>query len=235
MNKYKKKQIEYMNSFGDIPINYNDRLLWMVDKYKINKETANQIIAQRDDMLKTLSYNFYKVVLYERPEGAKRPRFRFCKANVAKGAANGFIHVYSPDAAAGFKQMRQLVTSNEIYYIDQLIHTPCIVTFNAYFKTPSYFNKKEVFLAEIGIENPWTKPDFDNIAKKYSDMYNSNVWIDDALTISGTVNKFYSILPRVEIDLRFLNMLQNKHQYDSIVNRVENPDTVKYYTFNENI
>lgn len=235
MNKYKKKQIEYMNSFGDIPINYNDRLLWMIDKYRINQTIADQIIAQRDDMLRTLSYNFYKVVLYELPEGAKRPRFRFCKSNVAKGATNGFIHVYSPDALAGFKQMRQLVTENEIYYIDNLIHTPCTVIFNAYFKTPSYFSKREVFLSEIGLENPVTKPDFDNIAKKYSDMYNSNVWIDDALTISGQVNKFYSILPRVEVDLYFLNMLQNKHQYDSIVKRVENPEDVKYYTFKPSI
>ena len=74
-------------------------------------------------------------------------------------------------------------------------------------------------MAEIGLDRPITKPDFDNIAKLYSDMYNSNVWLDDCLTIRGSVDKFYSILPRVEIDLRFLNGVYNKHQYNNIINR----------------
>ena len=50
-------------------------------------------------------------------------------------------------------------------------------------------------------------------------MYNSNVWIDDCLTIKGTVYKFYSVLPRVEINLNYLNAVYNKKQYDSIINR----------------
>lgn len=231
MNKYQKKQMEYLNKYGDIPIDYKERLLWMMDYYKITDQQSKEILQQRDDMLNSLYYNNYKVVLYELPEGAKRPRFRFCKSNISNGAREGFIHVYSPDASAGFRQMKRLIAENELYYLDQLINTPCTIIFNAYFKTPSNFNKKEIFLAEIGLENPITKPDFDNIAKKYSDMYNSNIWIDDALTISGTVNKFYSILPRVEIDLYFMNMLQNKHQYNSIINRVQNPELLKYYNF----
>ena len=44
----------------------------------------------------------------------------------------------------------------------------------------------------------------DNIGKKYSDMFNSNIWLDDKLVISGTVNKFLSELPRVEIYVRYL-------------------------------
>ena len=50
-------------------------------------------------------------------------------------------------------------------------------------------------------------------------MYNSNVWIDDALTIRGEVLKYYSILPRVEIKLLYLNMVYNKHQYKRITSR----------------
>lgn len=231
MNKYEKKRIEYLNKYGDIPVDYNERLLYMMDYYNITKTQADEIIAQRDDMLKSLNFFNYKVVLYEEPEGAKRPRFRFCKNTITSGASQGFVHVYSPDASAGHNQLRKIIESNELYQLDNLIYTPCIVTFDAYFKTPSYFNKKEVFLAEIGLENPLTKPDFDNIAKKYSDMYNSNVWIDDALTTTGVVHKYYSILPRVEIYLSFLNMFQNKHQYNSLIKRVNNPEQLNYYKF----
>ena len=74
-------------------------------------------------------------------------------------------------------------------------------------------------MAEIGLNRPIVKPDWDNIGKLYSDMYNSNVWIDDALTIDGTVSKYYSILPRVEIDLGYLNAVYCKQQYLNIISR----------------
>ena len=50
-------------------------------------------------------------------------------------------------------------------------------------------------------------------------MYNSNVWIDDALTIDARIGKYYSILPRVEIDLKYLNAVFCKQQFDNITNR----------------
>lgn len=50
-------------------------------------------------------------------------------------------------------------------------------------------------------------------------MYNHNVWLDDSLVKKGTVEKFYSILPRVEIKLRYLNCVYNKYQYNMITNR----------------
>ena len=66
---------------------------------------------------------------------------------------------------------------------------------------------------------PKKKPDWDNIAKKYSDMTNHNIWLDDSFVIEGTVKRFYSVLPRIEIHIRYLNMLYNKKQYDYISNR----------------
>ena len=66
------------------------------------------------------------------------------------------------------------------------------------------FNSTDTYLAELGLIRPLLKPDFDNIAKKYSDMYNGNVWLDDSLVIDGRIRKYYSILPRVEIRLRYI-------------------------------
>ena len=89
------------------------------------------------------------------------------------------------------------------------------------FSIPKYYNVTQTFLAEIGLDRPITKPDWDNIGKAYSDMYNANVWLDDAMTTDGCVHKYYSILPRVEIRLSFMNMVYNKHQFNSIINRVD--------------
>ena len=115
--------------------------------------------------------------------------------------------------------MKRLIDDNDLMKLDHLICTPCDVNYRAYFPTPKSYNKYETFMAEMGLNRPLVKPDFDNIEKLYADMYNSNVWIDDALTISATINKFYSILPRVEIDLNYLNAVYCKQQYDNISNR----------------
>ena len=50
-------------------------------------------------------------------------------------------------------------------------------------------------------------------------MYNHNVWLDDALVIDGSVHKYYSILPRVEIKLRYLNCVYTRNFYSAMINR----------------
>jgi hypothetical protein len=50
-------------------------------------------------------------------------------------------------------------------------------------------------------------------------MYNHNVWLDDSLVQDGSVHKYYSILPRVEIKLRYLNCIYNKVFYNKIIER----------------
>ena len=39
--------------------------------------------------------------------------------------------------------------------------------------------------------------------------------------IDGAVHKYYSVLPRIEIRLKYMNMVYNKHQFNSIVNRTD--------------
>lgn len=229
MKSRKQKQLEYEEKFSDIPKDYTERLLWMYDKYNINDKKAENIIAKRNAMVQSLEYGDLFIILYENPEGSPRPRFRLVnrKNFINEAMTNGqFVHVYSITGKEDNMFMKRLI-DNDLIAISNMIFTPCIVEYNAYLKTPSVFNAEDKFLAEIGLIRPITKPDWDNIGKKYSDMSNHNLWLDDNLVISGTVNKFYSILPRVEIKLRFLNMLYNKYQYRSISNKVE--DEVKYF------
>lgn len=137
--------------------------------------------------------------------------------------------MYSINARDDFLYMRRLVET-ELLSLNNLISTPCIIEFDAYYKTPSSFSITDKFMAELGLIDPITKPDWDNIGKKYSDMYNHNVWLDDSLVKKGTVEKFYSILPRVEIRLKYLNCVFNKYQYNMITNRkdFEDNNSLKY-------
>lgn len=222
MSNLKKKEQDYQIKYGDIPLNYRDRLEYLIDKYKLSNIDMDYILFERDRRMNSLYYTTIKVILYQIPQGAKRPRYRFVnRKNLVSAAIEnpGYIHVYSPDAASNHDYMKKLITQQDFIQLDHLICTPCDVHYKAYFPTPKSFNKIETFMAEIGLNRPLTKPDFDNIEKLYSDMYNSNVWIDDALTIDATVGKYYSILPRVEIELNYLNAVFCKQQFDSIINR----------------
>lgn len=222
----KKKQNEYVNKYGNIPTDFRERLEYMCQVYNINDKLINQILSERERRMNFMYYTQLQIILYQIPQGAKRPRYRIINRNNIIQAAkidSSFIHVYSPDASYNHNYMKRLITEEDFNRAEGLICTPCDVTYRAFFPTPSYYNRIEKFIAEIGLDRPICKPDFDNIEKVYADMYNSNVWLDDALTVTGHIEKFYSILPRVEIDLNYLNVVYNKKQYENIINRKDFP------------
>lgn len=223
MKKRKQKAEEYESKYSHIPRDYYERLQWMYETMKLSNKTVHEIFSKRDAMLASLFYNEFFIVLYEEPEGAPRPRTRLInRRNISNAAmSNGsFIQVYSITGAEDRRFMKRLISENDFMQFNQLLCTPLEITYDAFFKTPTCFNRVDTILAELGLIRTMTKPDWDNIGKKYSDMYNSNIWLDDAFVTSGTVNKFYSILPRVEIRLRYLNMVYNRYQYNAIRNRI---------------
>ena len=240
MKNRKQKFYEYEEKYGEIPENFQDRLEWMYDKYNITPKKQQEILEKRNRMMNTLDFIDIKVVLFEEPEGSPRPRFRIVNrynlANMAM-ANSQFVHVYSITGKEDNMYMRRLLDSGELNQVQELLYTPCDVEFNAFVKTPNSFNTTDVFLAEIGLIRPTNKPDWDNIGKKYSDMFNSNIWLDDTLVVDGTVRKYYSIKPRVEVHLKYMNMLYNRSQYTNTIKRMETKDMdtskVTYFDFNK--
>lgn len=223
-----QKQKQYAMKYGNIPIDYTERLNWMVDYYNLSPSKMDEILLKRQNVLNNLFYYDYNVIeLLEEPEGASRPRVRILKSNYNRIAmTDPMVHVYVPGASEDHRYMRQLV-DHELIQLDGLISTPCDIEYNVYLKTPSNANVVDTFLCEIGLfRPPFSKPDWDNIAKKYCDMFNYNIWIDDTLVIDGSVHKYYSILPRVEIKLRYLNCVYTKNFYNAMISRkgFNNPD-----------
>ena len=221
----KQKASEYEEKYGDIPVDFRQRMSWLYDNLKLSQSQMYEIMNTSSQMSGALQFSEdINVVLFEVPEGSPRPRFRIVnRQNLANMAiANpSFVHVYSITGAEDNKFMRRLVDAGELQQLDSLICTPCNVDICAYMRTPTSFNKTDTILAEMGLIRPIYKPDFDNIAKKYSDMFNKNIWLDDTLVIDGSIHKYYSVLPRIEIRIRYLNMLYNRSQYNSITNRVD--------------
>ena len=177
-----QKADEYEKKFSHIPVDYKERLEWLYDTLHITEREAYDIMDKRGRMLSALQYSDVNIILFEVPEGSPRPRFRLVnRSNLSNMALSNpnFVHVYSLTGHEDNVYMKRLLTQQEFEGLNQLICTPCNVDIQAYLKTPSYYNRSDTILAEIGLIRPITKPDWDNIEKKYSDMFNKNVWLDD--------------------------------------------------------
>lgn len=227
MNKRKsrnQKHEEYLEKYSHIPVDYNERLSWLYDTLRISETQAYNIMNKRDGMINALRYIDTNIILFEVPEGSPRPRFRIInRQNLSIMAMSNsqFVHVYSLTGHEDSVYMRRLMSQEDFNNLDQLICTPCNIDISLFIKTPSNYNKEDIILSEIGLHRPLGKPDWDNAGKKYCDMFNKNVWLDDAFVVDGAVHKYYSVLPRIEIRLRYLNMVYNKQQYKSVTNRAD--------------
>ena len=220
MKTIKEIQDKYKDSYLDIPKDDKERLDYLIKQEKLKEKDLDLVYMYKEVMNNAITYDVYKIVIYEEPVGKPRPRFKRIK---------GKNHIYSANEyykKQAFIEMNQDQISQ---FKDKLIYTPCILTCNAYLKIPQSFNKVEKVLAELGTIRPITKPDWDNIGKEYSDLFNNLVWLDDAIVVSAIVNKYYSILPRVEILVSFANSLYNKYQYDSIKSKISNTEEISYY------
>ena len=73
-------------------------------------------------------------------------------------------------------------------------------------------------------------PDWDNLGKSYCDMVQGALVSNDSIVVKGAVEKFYSVLPRVEVNVRFMTKYDCRFNKSSVERRKsfkENPKTVK--------
>lgn len=220
MKSRKEKMIEYNQKYSHIPRDYVERLEYLYETLGIDDVKSDEILAARDRYISSTYFETIRMVIYEVPEYTPRPRARLInrKGVLNSIGTNSFIQVYSITGRANKEYMKMFRQEN-LSYIDQLLCTPCDIEYRAYFPTPSYYNKTQIFLAEIGVDRPLIKPDFDNIEKSYSDAFTGNIWIDDIVVVDATFRKYYSVLPRMEIDLKYSNQLCNQYQYKAMTKR----------------
>ena len=220
MKDRREKMIEYEMQYAHIPKDYKQRLQWLHDELNIGKTMENQILRARQQFIETTYYETLRMVFYEVPSFTPRPRAHIISKKGIMNAigTNQFIVMHSTTGRAN-REFMQLYKQEHLSQLEQLLCTPCDFELRAYFPTPKSYNKLQVFLAEIGLDRPINKPDFDNILKCYADSFTGNVWIDDIIVVDATFRKYYSVLPRVEIDLKYMNQLYNQHQYKAMIKR----------------
>ena len=123
--------------------------------------------------------------------------------------------IYVPGAAknATYFNRHVLPTLNGL-----MISTPCKVDARFYIKTPSSFNKIQMLLAELGLIRPWGRNgDVDNFSKTVLDQIQPNekrghvgILKDDALVFEMHSRKYYSITPRTDVTITYMDSIPQK-------------------------
>jgi Holliday junction resolvase RusA-like endonuclease len=121
------------------------------------------------------------------PMGKQRPRF-----------SNG--RVYTPTATVNYETLIR-----ELYIIGNYgkqLEGQLAISVNAYFPIAKSASKKDREGMISGEIRPMKKPDWDNVGKIISDSLNGLAYRDDCDIVSARVEKWYSLEPRVEVEIQ---------------------------------
>lgn len=120
------------------------------------------------------------------PMGKQRPR-------VTKWGA------YTPQKTVNYETLVQQIYMTEVC---TKLEGELEMKIRAYFDIPKSASNKKRLLMASNMIRPTKKPDSDNILKLIADACNKIAYHDDSQIVSATVEKFYSEVPRVEVEIR---------------------------------
>ena len=204
--KTRKKRIqEYNEQYPVRGIDPETALRRYFSNHNWNFEKACQKASKKLVQIEeNRQFETIHVLMYEYPMKTDRPR-------VFKG------HTFSPNAKENHDYFEKAIKS--VTKTLKLINTPAEIEIKAYLEMPSKVPPDEVILFEAQVLNPIEYPDYDNIGKCYTDMLKEVLAIDDDLFYRGTITKYFSVTPRVEIMIRYLAAHESEYLYKKIKSR----------------
>ena len=192
----------YIEKFGDIPRSFYERFILVLKENKIKDKDIEPL---REEIRRVRSIRWEKMyfTFFIEPSSCPRPRL-----NRSFRGRKNFVFV------KGAREHKDLFDE----FIDAvdaypLIKTPCKLHIEIFAKTPSSMKRYEKVLAELKLIDNVSKPDFDNYAKRYADMIQKTLILDDCLIAESRIRKKYSSKPRIEIIIEYAT------EYDSEYNR----------------
>lgn len=195
-----KEEREYYEKYGTIPVSLSERISTLLQGS--NRTLKGHVIDAIRNIL-NVKMESVSFVVWLIPKPTPRPRY--------SSASHTF---YVKGSANNHKRFLKFIKKTEL----NQICTPCKFKVVSYLPTPSSMNKMEKVLAELGLINPISKPDWDNLGKAYSDMVQNALILDDALIYSAESIKRYSIKPRVEIEITYMTDFDCEYNRKKITN-----------------
>ena len=218
MGKKSPKQsvLEYNAAYNHIPKDYMERLSWLFTEERFTKEDL-ELLMEYVDELAAVEWKEVTYIFYMDPFATPRPKLNPNTFTFYVGGA-----YYNKNI---FDKFMEVHSNNEA-----VISTPCIMQTKTYTHTPNSMSKIEKMAAELEMLHNVNAPDWDNLGKSYCDMVQGALVSNDSIVVKGAVEKFYSVLPRVEVNVRFMTKYDCRFNKSSVERRKsfkENPKTVK--------
>lgn len=211
---------EYQEKFSSIPKDYLERLAYLYRVYPFKRSDLEQLI-KKIDALSQVYWDSITYIFYMNPKSSPRPKLNTKTFTFYVKDAKNFKQVFDD-----FKEQHS--------DMDCVISTPCTIETKSYIETPKGMSLQEMMAAELELIHHVNAPDYDNLAKTYTDMVQHTLISNDSIIFRGTSEKFYSILPRIEVTIHFMTAYDCKYNKRSVEKRKsfkENPLTLKNLDF----
>lgn len=127
------------------------------------------------------------------PQGQGRPRF------ARRGKR---VKTYDPEKSRNYKAFVGLIAADAVKAQEwQYAEQPLKLSIVVYLSIAKSKSKKFKKAALDGTERPTKKPDLSNVIKGIEDALNGLVYKDDSQIVELSVKKYYSDVPRVELEV----------------------------------
>lgn len=174
---------DYFEKYGGIPSEPDDILKYLQSTLKIDMKK----VKEEAKKIESIPWDEIKITLFVIPRPSPRPRYSFKTS-----------HFYVKNAQENKRFIEKVINNSNIIYTRTLMETK---TFQP--QPFSSMNNTEIYLAEMGLIRPMQNPDYDNLAKTYTDMIQGILLLNDNIVTFGSVDKAFSIKPRVEITIKY--------------------------------
>ena len=200
--KVSDAELEYREKYAYLPSTQSELIEYLEKNLKLDK---NKIEAE-EEKIKSIQWERVFIEANLVPHGSPRPRY---------SSVTGTFYV------KGAKKMKRFF--EKIIQEHMIICTRVEYVLKAYMPTPtSTMNNTEIYLAEKGLILPISTSDWDNLAKTYTDCLQDILLLNDNIINPGHVYKYYSIKPRIELEILF------QSNYDSNYNQKKSQNTLAY-------
>lgn len=183
-------QEEYNEKYKDIPNTHEERLEYLIHSKKYRGDLLKDLEKARKQLGK-IKWKTYSFIIDMEPQSTARPRHTFTG------------RTYVPHAAERADLFENFILPTLID--PPVISNPCIAHIDFYEKTPSTFNQVRRILAEEKRLPNMTVRDIDNMLKAVLDFIQHGMLENDNKVYIGHIGKWYSIKPRIEITIKYLD------------------------------
>lgn len=137
----------------------------------------------------------YKFRIIGKPKAKQSAKFR---------KIGNFVQKYTPKEIVDYANWVKHSFYKEYpnHLPSELIDYQLEMRIDVFFTIPKSFSKTKTALALTRQLRPTVKPDWDNISKNICDALNGIAYPDDKAIVSGSVNKYYSDMDYVNVEIR---------------------------------